>query len=67
METKKEKHPLCTFDEAGEILRVSPKSIRNDMSGEGRYNLRKVKVGGKSFLVRAEVEKCLENAIAAAK
>ena len=67
MEATYKNHTLCTLEEAAAIIRVSPKTIQNDMSGQGKFNLRKVKIGGKAFLLRSEVEKYLQSAIENAK
>ena len=55
-----ESHPLLTVAEASKILRVSPNTLNNWMS-QGK--IRRVKMGRKTFLDRAEIESMLNKAL----
>ena len=55
-----ESHPLLTVAEASKILRVSPNTLNNWMS-QGK--IRRVKIGRKTFLDRAEIERILNKAL----
>ena len=53
-------HPLLTLAEASEILRLSPNTLNNWLS-QGK--IRRVKMGRKTFLDRAEIESMLNKAL----
>ena len=55
-----ESHPLLTVAEASKILRVSPNTLNNWMS---QRKIRRVKIGRKTFLDRAEIESMLNKAL----
>ena len=52
--------PIISVSEAAEILRISVHTVRNWLS-QGR--LKRVKIGGKTFLLKSEVEDLLIRAI----
>ena len=53
-------HPLLTLAEGSEILRLSPNTLNNWLS-QGK--IRRVKIGRKTFLDRAEIERILNKAL----
>ena len=53
MKDKNNSHPLITVNEAAEILRLSRYTLNNWMS-QGR--IQRLKVGGRTFLAREEIE-----------
>jgi len=53
-------HPLMTVVEAAESLRLSKHTVHNWLS-QGRLN--RVKVGGRTFLKREEVQALLSKAM----
>ena len=52
--------PIISVSEAAEMLRISVFTVRNWLS-QGR--LKRVKIGGKTFLLKSEVEDLLIRAI----
>ena len=53
MKDQNNSHPLITVNEAAEILRLSRNTLNNWMS-QGR--IQRLKVGGRTFLAREEIE-----------
>ena len=53
-------HPLITVNEAAEILRLSRYTLNNWMS-QGR--IQRLKVGGRTFLAREEIEGMLNRTL----
>jgi excisionase family DNA binding protein len=58
--SNQESHPLLTLAEGSEILRLSPNTLNNWLS-QGK--IRRVKIGRKTFLDRAEIESMLNKAL----
>ena len=50
-----ELRPFLTIDEVAELLRVSPKTIRNQLSS-GRFHPRPTKIGGRVLFRAADLE-----------
>tara|TARA_E500000178_G_scaffold331210_1_gene363892 strand:- start:432 stop:620 length:189 start_codon:yes stop_codon:yes gene_type:complete len=55
-----ETHRLMTVSEAADALRLSRNTINNWLS---QQRLRRIKIGGRTFIARTEVESMLEKAM----
>ncbi|MBF0239947.1 MAG: helix-turn-helix domain-containing protein [SAR324 cluster bacterium] len=53
---------LLTVKEAATLLRVKPQSIHNALSN-GRYGLDRVKLFGRTYVKRQQVESILDSAL----
>ena len=60
MKDQNNSHPLITVNEAAEILRLSRYTLNNWMS-QGR--IQRLKVGGRTFLAREEIEGMLNRTL----
>lgn len=55
-ETQQSPRPFLTIEEVADILRVSPKTIRNQLSA-GRFKPRPTKIGGRVLFRAADLER----------
>ena len=60
MKDQNNSHPLITVNEAAEMLRLSRYTLNNWMS-QGR--IKRLKVGGQTFLAREEIEGMLNRTL----
>ena len=60
MTEQNEKHPLMTVQEVSDALRLSRNTINNWMS---QQKLKRVKIGRRTFVSRAEIDSLLAKAL----